>query len=346
MQKNNNSVLVIYTGGTLGMVYDKRKAGLVPFKFSQILAKVPELQHLACDLTFFSMPELIDSSNMKPSIWLKIAEKIIQNYAIYDGFVVLHGTDTMAYTASALSFLLQGLTKPVVFTGAQLPVGAIRNDARRNLVTSIEIASAKHNGLPIVPEVCIFFNDVLLRGNRARKVESSQFDAFQSFNYPPLAKVGIYVNYDKQVIWQAPPVFRPSLPLKLNENVGILKLFPGINSKIMKSFLETENLQGVILETYGSGNAPTDKWFIDLLKIALEKNIVVYNVSQCLGGKVQQGRYATSLELKKLGLVEAGDMTTEAAITKMMYLLGQDLPFFELKKQLSISLCGEMTEEE
>ncbi|TAG06581.1 MAG: asparaginase [Cytophagia bacterium] len=344
MSKNKNAVLVIYTGGTLGMVYDKRKAGLVPFKFSQILAKVPELQHLSCALTITSLSDLIDSSNMKPSIWIQIAQKIIDNYAHYDGFVVLHGTDTMAYTASAISFLLQGLTKPVIFTGAQLPVGAIRNDARRNLVTSIEIASAKENNLPIVPEVCIFFNDVLLRGNRARKVESSQFDAFQSFNYPPLAKVGINVNYDTQNILAAPPIFRPTLPLQLNENVGVLKLYPGISQKIIESILDTDNLQGIIIETYGSGNAPTDKWFLEILEKALKKNIIIYNVSQCLGGKVQQGRYATGIKLKEMGLIGASDMTTEAAITKMMYLLAQNLPEIELKKQLSLSLCGEMTE--
>ncbi len=344
MPKNQSSVLVIYTGGTLGMVYDKRKSGLVPFNFSQILAKVPELEHLSCELTVTSLPELIDSSNMKPAIWIQIAEKIVENYANYDGFVILHGTDTMAYTASAISFLLQGLTKPVIFTGAQLPVGAIRNDARRNLVTSIEIASAKDNQLAIVPEVSIFFNDVLLRGNRARKVESSQFDAFQSFNYPPLAKVGIHVKYDLQNILSPPPIFRPTLPLQLNENIGILKLYPGISQKMMESILDTENLKGIVLETYGAGNAPTSQWFLDTLTKALEKNIIVYNVSQCLGGKVQQGRYATGTKLKEMGLIGASDMTTEAAITKMMYLLAQNLPENELKKQLSLSLCGEMSE--
>ncbi|MCU0446788.1 MAG: asparaginase [Microscillaceae bacterium] len=337
------SVLIIYTGGTMGMVYDKRAKNLVPFDFSQILENVPELSQFQYRLTVLAFDTLIDSSNMQPAIWLKIAQVIYDKYAEYDGFVVLHGTDTMAYTASALSYMLENLRKPVIFTGAQLPIGAIRNDARRNLITSLEIAGAKTQGQAIVPEVCIFFNDILLRGNRSRKVESIHFDAFHSENYPELAKVGIQVYYNQAYILPQSIDNQLVLHPKMSNEVAILKLFPGINQATVHSILHIQGLKGLVLETYGSGNAPTADWFIEELRTALAQNIVILNVSQCIGGSVIQGRYSTSQKLLEIGVVGGADLTTEAAITKLMFLLAQDLTSESLKQQLKTPLRGEMT---
>lgn len=337
-----SAVMLIYTGGTLGMVYDKESNHLIPFNFENILKKMPELRQFECELTVFSFPKLIDSSNVQPDFWIELAQIICENYENYDGFVVLHGTDTMAYSASALSFLLDGLAKPVIFTGAQLPIGAIRNDARRNLVTSIQIASTKTNGQAIVPEVCIFFNHVLLRGNRSRKVESTHFDAFHSENYPALAKVGIHIDYNTTAISRPPTGQLLKYYNLMSQNVVILKLFPGITKRVLESILAIQDLKGLVLETYGSGNAPTDKWFIDLLAKVVEQDILIYNVSQCIGGKVIQGRYETSKELQEIGVIGGSDITSEAAITKLMFLLGQNLPISTIKSQLNTSLRGEM----
>jgi L-asparaginase len=336
------SVLIIYTGGTMGMVYDKHAKNLVPFDFSQILENVPELSQFQYRLTVLAFDSLIDSSNMQPAVWFKIAQVIYDNYAEYDGFVVLHGTDTMAYTASALSFLLENLSKPVIFTGAQLPIGAIRNDARRNLLTSLEIAGAKINGKAIVPEVCIFFNDALLRGNRSRKVESVHFDAFHSENYPELAKAGIQVYYNQAYILPQPTHSDLILHQKMSDEVAILKLFPGINQKTVHNILHIKGLKGLILETYGSGNAPTADWFIQELKTAIHQGIFIYNISQCIGGSVMQGRYSTSQKLLEIGVVGGGDLTTEAGIAKLMFLLAQDIDNQEISRQLKTSLRGEM----
>jgi L-asparaginase len=338
-----NKVLIIYTGGTLGMTYDKKQRNLVPFPFEQILRKVPELRELACELTVVSFEKLIDSSNMKPTIWIQLAELINAHYHTYDGFVVLHGTDTMAHSASALSFLLEGLQKPVIFTGAQLPISALRTDARRNLLTSIEIAIAKQGDTALVPEVAIFFNDSLLRGNRARKVESSHFDAFQSENYPELAKVGIHIQYNHKAINPHNPLDFLQVHTKMDNNVAILKIFPGISEKIVRSILEIDDLHGVVLETFGSGNAPTDKWFIKAIQEAVERKTWIYNVSQCIGGLVMQGRYATSQAFADLGVVSGKDITSEAAIVKMMFLLAQDLPETQVRLRLAHALRGEMS---
>jgi L-asparaginase len=338
-----HKVLIIYTGGTLGMTYDKKQRNLVPFAFEQILRKVPELRELACELTVVSFEKLIDSSNMKPEIWIQLAELIGQYYEEYDGFVILHGTDTMAHSASALSFLLEGLRKPVIFTGAQLPISALRTDARRNLLTSIEIAIAKQGENALVPEVAIFFNDVLLRGNRTRKIESSHFDAFHSENYPELAKVGIHIQYNHKAIHEPNALDFLKVHTQMNNQVAILKIFPGITERVMRSFLEIEDLQGIVLETFGSGNAPTDKWFIKAIQDAVERKIWVYNVSQCIGGLVMQGRYATSQAFADMGVVSGKDITTEAAIAKLMFLLAQDLPEAQTKLRLAHSLRGEMS---
>ncbi len=338
------SILIIYTGGTLGMSYDKTGKHLIPFDFNHILENIPELRQFEYELTVLSLQNLIDSSNMRPSLWIEIAQLIGENYTTHDGFVVLHGTDTMAYTASALSFLLENLNKPVILTGAQLPIGSVRTDAHRNLVTSIQIAAAEKNGRPLVSEVCIFFNDVLLRGNRAKKVISSRFDAFYSENYPVLARAGIHVNYQASVLLPHRADRELKVYDQMDENVAILKIFPGISKQLSQCVLVNPQLRGLILETYGSGNAPTDAWFIEILEEALARGVMILNVSQCLGGRVEQGRYATSRELARIGVLSGVDMTLEAAITKLMFVLGQEIPSEEKQKYLTRSLRGELSD--
>ncbi|MCX2740785.1 asparaginase [Pontibacter anaerobius] len=317
------SILIVYTGGTVGMVFDEKEQHLVPFNFSQIVDQVPELRQFNYLLTVLSIEPAIDSSNVSVQDWLMLASLIEENYEKYDGFVVLHGTDTMAYSASALSYLLENLQKPVIFTGAQVPIGRIRTDARENLITALQIAATKKEGRSIVPEVCIYFRNLLLRGNRAKKVESSHFDAFKSDNYPPLAETGIDIEYSFDNILP-----HPQQPFKvhhaLNDNVAILKLFPGITPQVVKSILQAPGLQGVVLETFGSGNAPTMPWFLELLHDTLDRGILVLNVSQCDEGRVDQGRYETSKYLLNMGVVGGDDITTEAAISKLMYVLAQE----------------------
>jgi L-asparaginase len=342
-KNTHHSVLIIYTGGTLGMVYDTSANYLKPFDFEQILEKVPELAQFECRLTVISLTKIIDSSNITPEVWLEIAQIIEENYGLYDGFVILHGTDTMAYSASALSFLLENLGKPVVFTGAQLPIGAIRTDARRNLITAIQIASSAIPHQPIVPEVCILFNDVLLRGNRAKKMETSLFTAFQSENYPNLAEIGINIAYNEAFIRKKPAQKPLKVHQEINQNVAVLKLFPGIRASMVESICQTPHLKGLILETFGSGNAPTALWFIQALRNAIDKGILIYNVSQCIGGRVMQEKYETGKLLQDIGVISGSDISFEAAITKMMFLLGQNLSTKSLKKQLKTSLRGEMT---
>ncbi|OJJ14146.1 L-asparaginase 1 [marine bacterium AO1-C] len=337
------SILIIYTGGTLGMVYSSNQGGLVPFDFEQILDKIPELRHFAMQLTLYSLEPLIDSSDITPNHWIQIANIIKENYQNYDGFVVLHGTDTMAFSASALSFLLEGLNKPVIFTGAQLPIGAVRSDARTNLLTSIEIAAAKRKGIPLVPEVAICFHDLLLRGNRAKKLESAHFDAFHSENYPSLATIGTHIEYNHKAILTHTATAKLQVHPVMESDVAILKMFPGVSKSAVESITQIENLKGLVIETYGSGNAPTQSWFVDLLKQAINRGIFILNISQCIGGQVMQGRYATSAQLLDIGVLGGSDLTLEAGITKMMYLLGKKLPAKEFKKGLIEPICGELT---
>lgn len=341
--KRDVKVLVIYTGGTLGMVYDSQSKSLVPFDFAQIPENLPEMARLDFDISVLTFETLLDSSNMNPSVWISLAKIIGEKYNEYDSFVIIHGTDTMAYTASALSFLLENLNKPVILTGAQLPIGVARTDAKENFITALEIAADKVNNVPVVSEVCIYFNSHLLRGNRARKRESVQFNAFESENYPVLAEAGIRIEYNKPYLKHHFPNAKLIVHDKLDENVVILKIFPGISEKVIRSILAIEGLKGVVLETYGSGNAPTEPWFLDLIKEFIDKGIIIYNVSQCNGGRVSQGHYQTSRYFQEIGVVSGADLTTEAAITKLMFILAQDTYFAEKKKNLKYSIAGEMS---
>ena len=335
------SVLVIYTGGTLGMVYEKGQ--LVPFDFEQILEKLPEIKRLDFEITFTSLNEILDSANMRPDVWLELAQMIDTYYDFYDSFVILHGTDTMAYTASALSFLLQDLNKPIIFTGAQLPIGVARTDARENVITALEIAASQTKGQPRVPEVAIYFQNVLLRGNRAKKKETSQFNAFRSENYPALAEVGVTIEYNEPYILPYLPTQKLQHYTQLDSNVLIVKLFPGMTQNVLRSMLSISNLKAVVLETFGAGNAPTLPWFLSELKEAIQRGLLVVNVSQCDGGRVSQGSYQTSSWLQKIGVVSGFDLTTEAAITKLMFLLANEINSDRLQERFQTPICGEMS---
>ncbi|NVO86735.1 type I asparaginase [Hymenobacter sp. P5252] len=337
------SILVIYTGGTAGMAYNKR-GELVPMKFEQIRRKMPELRQLNMAVEVVNLGEPIDSSNVTPDDWLRMAALIADKYDQYDGFVVLHGTDTMAYSAAALSFLLENLGKTVVFTGAQVPVGGIRTDARRNLVTALEMAAARHpvGNTVRVPEVCLFFNDLLIRGNRAKKVESQQYDAFRSENYPPLAQAGIELMFhDKQI--RMLPAGKLHVHQRFDERVALIRLFPGLSERVLRAQLELDDLRGCVLETYGSGNAPTAPWFLQCLREASDRGVLLFNVSQCEEGRVLQGRYETSAYLSELGIVGGDDITVEAAITKLMFVLGLNLESSPARRLLAQDLRGEIT---
>jgi L-asparaginase len=336
-----SKVMIIYTGGTFGMTYDPQGV-LIPFDFSLILHHLPTLRNLSLNLTVVSFDEPIDSSNIQPAHWQVIGQIILDNYHAQDGFVILHGTDTMSFTASALSFMLQGLAKPVVFTGAQLPISEPRSDARENLITSLEIAAAKKDGKAIVPEVCLYFDYELLRGNRSKKVESMHFDAFESENYPPLAKAGVAIDYNYADIQQISQPTELKLRANFDTNISILKLFPGIGQPVVKSILDTPHLKALVLETYGSGNAPSAIWLIQLLRDAINNGLIILNISQCPGGMVDQGRYETSKWLKEIGVISGGDMTTEAAITKLMLLIGEH-GVVKTKELIGKPIAGEIT---
>ena len=343
MKEKKASLLLIYTGGTIGMKMNPENGTLCPFDFSQILDEVPELGKFASKLDAVSFDPIIDSSDVEPVIWQELADIVSRKYDDYDGFVILHGTDTMAYSASALSFMLEGLTKPVIFTGSQLPVGAPRTDGKENLISSVEIASAKDPcGRAMVPEVCIFFDCRLLRGNRATKINSVGFDAFDSPNYPPLATAGINIKYNSPFVhYTTQPTF--SVRTELDTRVSIIKIHPGITPHIARHLLCDPDIRAVILETYGSGNAISAGWFVDIVKEACDSGKIVLNVSQCLHGSVDMDLYATGLALKEAGVVSGYDSTTEGALGKLFHLMGISSDNSWVKRMLEENLKGEIS---
>ena len=341
MTKKPN-ILIVYTGGTIGMIKDYKTNALKAFDFSQITKNIPELKQLNCDIESISFDEPIDSSNMNVEFYQKITEIIEVNYEKFDGFVILSGSDTMSYVSSTLSFMLENLQKPIIFTGSQLPIGDLRTDAKENLITSIEIACAQQNGKPIVTEVGLYFEYKLYRANRTTKINAAQFEAFTSMNYPPLAESGVHLNFNEYYLFK--PKNEPLVVRKnLVNDVAILKLFPGITKNVVESILKTKGLKGVVLETYGAGNAPDKMWFLNLLKTAIDTNIKIVNVTQCAGGSVIQGHYETSMLLKSVGVISGRDITTESAIAKLMYLLNEKLSEKEFRFYFETSMRGEIS---
>ncbi len=337
-----NKILVLYTGGTIGMVKDESSDSFVPFDFELIANNIPELKRLDYHLTVHSFSPIIDSSNMTPKIWVDMAVLIKENYHNYDGFVILHGSDTMAFTASALSFLLEGLQKPVILSGSQLPIGEIRTDARENLITALELASAKKNSMPLIHEVCIFFDNKLYRGNRAFKYNSAKFEAFRSPNYPVLVESGVHLKYNQDAFLNnSGKDFK--LHTVVDDAVAVLKLFPGINVNIVNAILQS-NARSIIMETFGTGNTTTEKWFLDALSAAIESGKNILNISQCKVGSVELGRYETSRHLKEIGVLNGFDMTFEAAITKLMHLQGRFQDQKEVAYWVQKNMRGELTE--
>ena len=345
INRDKSSILLIYTGGTIGMKEDPSIQALRPFDFSQILDEVPELGKFAYRIDSYTFDPLIDSSDVEPSLWISLAELIESRYDIYDGFVILHGTDTMAYSASALSFMIEGLTKPVIFTGSQLPIGVPRTDGKENLISSVEIAAAKDkDGHAIVPEVCICFDNVLMRGNRASKINSDNFRAFRSENMAPLAEAGINIRYNSaQILKPEDWNCRPTFHKKLDTRVSILKLHPGITPQVVRSILCSPDPRAIIMETYGAGNAPSKEWFLSLIREAYDMGKILVNVTQCTAGSVNMDIYATGKTLKGAGVANGYDSTTESALGKLFHLMGIYENNENVRNGLENNLRGEIS---
>ncbi|MCC8186454.1 MAG: type I asparaginase [Bacteroides sp.] len=344
MLARNPLILLIYTGGTIGMIENPITGALENFNFDQLMEHIPELKKFNYRISSYQFDPPIDSSDMEPAFWAKLVRIINYNYEHFDGFVILHGTDTMSYTASALSFMLENLGKPVILTGSQLPIGMLRTDGKENLITAIEIAAAKNaEGIPMVPEVCIFFENHLMRGNRTTKINAENFNAFRSFNFPPLAEAGIHIKYEPHLI-RRPDPDKPMKPHYLfDHNVVILTLFPGIREEIIHSLLQVPGLKAVVLKTYGSGNAPRKEWLLRELKEATERGIIIVNITQCSSGAVEMERYETGIQLLQAGVISGYDSTPECAVTKLMFLLGHGLSQAEIRRKMNSDLAGEIT---
>ena len=339
----NTSILIIYTGGTIGMKQNPETGALSPFNFEQIEQEVPELRKFGFDLHTYSFEPPIDSSDITPDFWVSLAKIIELNYTKYNGFVILHGTDTMSFTASALSFMLEGLDKPVVLTGSQLPIGMLRTDGKENLISAVEIAAAQQNGQPMVPEVTIFFENRLYRGNRTTKHNAEHFNAFRSDNYPFLAEAGISIKYNFPFIHYTTGKQDLRIHTKLDSSIGVLKLFPGITPEIVTAVTESKGVKAIVIETFGSGNALSRQWFLDIISEAIKNNIVILNVTQCKAGSVDMDKYENGLKLKNIGVVSGYDITFEAAIAKLMFLMGNGFYGETLAKELTKSISGEIT---
>jgi L-asparaginase len=338
-------ILLICTGGTITMSVDPGTGALTPFRFEQLYKQIPELYKFDFSIDFVPFNPLLDSSEVGPEEWVKMAEIIFEKYEQYDGFVVLHGTDTMAYSASALSFMLQHLQKPVIFTGSQLPIGMVRTDGKENLITAFEIAAATEHGFPIVPEVCIFFENTLWRGNRTTKKNAELFNAFGSYNYAALATAGVHIRYNRSVIHYERSGEELQLHKAMNTDLAILKLFPGLSEAYLNAIIHTKGLRALVLESFGAGNAPSHDWLVRSLREATERGIVIVNITQCNTGSVEMGRYKTSVHLHDAGVISGYDITTESAVTKLMFLLGHHSNPAVVRREFGISCCGEMTVE-
>lgn len=342
METNNSKVLLIYTGGTIGMIKDYETGVLRAFEFDNLYKRIPELSHLDCQISVHSFEKVIDSSDMNPLHWIAIAEVIEKEYDHFDGFVVLHGSDTMSYSASAMSFMLEGLSKPVIFTGSQLPIGDLRTDAKENLITSIQLAALKENGKSVIQEVGLYFEYKLYRGNRTTKINAEHFQAFASPNYPLLVESGVHLKLMRENLWR--PQEKTSLRIwkEFEQEVVIIKMFPGITKLTLEGILSLPSLKGVILETYGSGNAPTYPWLVDVLQKAIQRGIHIVNVTQCIGGSVIMGKYEASEALRKMGIIDGKDLTTESAVVKLMILLKKRIPHNLFKIKFEENISGEI----